>query len=223
MNSETNIISRPFNIQAGQLAIATISNLSFKKSVILLLRHDDKFTLGLNLTESLGPDLYKAFVETNPQLDLLKTNEQKTICNGGPVANGQYPWPQENGELAYKCDVTFLHDAQSGPETAHKVENIENMAYSTTILGDRMLPSYVTHNPTDTKIIYGYTGWSPGQLAAESSPGQMGFRDGAWAFIPAAHDLVFKTAPGDLWKKCASIAGIRTKVPTNIGFKALDI
>jgi putative transcriptional regulator len=47
--------------------------------------------------------------------------------------------------------------------------------------------------PSDTRLIVGYSGWSPGQLEAE-------LEASAWLIGEADRDLIFNTPPERMWE-----------------------
>jgi putative transcriptional regulator len=50
------------------------------------------------------------------------------------------------------------------------------------------------------RLFLGYAGWAKGQLAEE-------MKDGAWIVTDANTDLVFNTAPQDVWRKAIALLG----------------
>lgn len=179
-------------------------------SVILLLRHDDQFTLGVDLTKPHQEISYGTFLQGNPDMNVLdsRAEQDRVLLCGGPVANG-YPWPvtKEDGTIVFerKIDVIFLHNSVSGLPNAHKVGNAEFASYSYTALKDSF-DDYKVCKPENCFVVFGYTGWSPGQLADEIDAG-------FWATIPATEDLVFGTIRDRLWDVCADKAKIDKSPP----------
>lgn len=219
MDSGIPALKDTFGIAAGQLVVATmmhsVAPTGFEKSVILLLRHDDRFTLGVDLTRVNELYPYSGFLRVNPEYDLLRDHEDRTVYCGGPVDDGTlYPGlDPQTGEIGLVggCHITFLHDTQTGPPSAHPVQGLEGVSYSTTLTEE--LKDYRTCRPKEIKILVGYTGWGPGSLAAEMDGVFPGLPGAGWAIVPATHDLVFGTDREKLWDRCADIAGISRDVP----------
>lgn len=198
-------IKPEFNLKAGQLLVATMHPLlamsGAQGSVIFLLRHDEVFSLGVNLTELHKVFNYESFISSNPDIDMLadRPPEEQFILCGGPVANGAFPSIEE-GEIKYNTDLVFLHNPVPSLAAAHPVGDTGFAAYSSTAAGDKFR-DYVTCRPEHCHVILGYTGWNPGGLANE-------IESGYWVPIDATQELVFGTPPSRLWDACAAIAGI---------------
>ena len=47
------------------------------------------------------------------------------------------------------------------------------------------------------RLVFGYSGWSAGQLERE-------MEEGAWLALPYAEDLAFSASIDDLWQRCSS-------------------
>jgi putative AlgH/UPF0301 family transcriptional regulator len=197
-----------FNLKAGQLLVATMSPWlvlsGARGSVIFLLRHDEVFSLGVNLTARHESLEYDSFLSSNPDLDMLAARpaDERFILCGGPVANGYGSPSFEEGvfKFTYKSEFVFLHNPVSSLPAARPVGDIGFAAYSSTAAGDKFR-DYVTCRPEHCHVILGYTGWNPGGLANE-------IESGYWVPIDATQELVFGTPPSRLWDACAAIAGI---------------
>ena len=71
---------------------------------------------------------------------------------------------------------------------------------------DSLLDIGESLSPTQkTKLFVGYAGWSPGQLEEE-------MKRKAWLTHPASLDLVFETAPDQLWQAILRQKGWKYKL-----------
>jgi putative transcriptional regulator len=106
--------------------------------------------------------------------DLPDTLKLSPLFLGGPV---------QPTAMSYLHADTFLPEANVMPNLAlgHSLDALTELAegFSST----RKL-----------KVFAGYAGWSPGQLESE-------LQRKAWLTHPASLELVFETAPPDLWRK----------------------
>ena len=55
--------------------------------------------------------------------------------------------------------------------------------------------------PRNVRLLLGYSGWAPGQLAAEMARG-------AWLHTNAIPSLVFDTPPDDIWDSAMRTLGV---------------
>jgi putative transcriptional regulator len=188
-------------LAAGQLLVADnhpfAAFAGVERAVLLILSHDDKFTLGVDLTAPGKSEIYKRFAAVNADIDILRRlpEEKRGVALGGPVGNGMFA----------PADLIFLHDAATGPAGIGTVENASFAAYAFSGRGDRF-GAYLdpAHTPDSPRIFIGYTGWKPGQLANE-------IEGGLWKAIPATKELVFDTPLDKLWEVAAKQAGIDTQ------------
>lgn len=91
--------------------------------------------------------------------------------------------PVEPSALSYLHSDAFLADANVMPNLnlGHSVDDLVD-------LGESFSPT------RKLKVFAGYAGWSPGQLEGE-------MKRKAWLTHPASLELVFDTAPEQLWQE----------------------
>lgn len=90
--------------------------------------------------------------------------------------------PVQPGALSYLLTDSFVPDANVLP----------NLTLGHSL--DTLLELTREYSPTQQiKLFAGYSGWSPGQLEDE-------MKREAWLTHPASLELVFETAPEQLWK-----------------------
>lgn len=115
--------------------------------------------------------------------DLIKNSP---LFLGGPV---------QPGALSYLHTDSFIPDAGVMPNLAlgHSLDDLLE-------IGENFSPT------KKVRLFAGYAGWSPGQLEGE-------MKRKAWLTFPASLDLVFETAPENLWPKILlSKGGWRNKL-----------
>jgi putative AlgH/UPF0301 family transcriptional regulator len=169
-------------------------------SVILVLEQTDGHHIGVDLTcvDERWP--YESVLESSRGFDLLadRPEEDRVLLGGGMC---------EAGFFDKKTAMTVLHETASGPPEATPVENAPFIAYSFSRTHDILVYYRNNIHPRNTRLIIGYSGWGPGQLEAELGGGQF------YVAIPATEELLFNTPRGQLWDKCADIAGIDKNPP----------
>ena len=167
----------------GQLLVAmpTMSDPRFARSVIYLCAHSDDGAMGLvvnKLLESLKlADLLK-------QLDIAAESVEESIRVhfGGPVEAAR-------GFVLHSTDYT--------DEATMQVDG--GFALTTTI--DVLQAMAAGRGPRCSMLALGYAGWAPGQLDRE-------IQDNGWLTVPADEELVFDTAQDGKWGRAVGRLGI---------------
>ena len=167
----------------GQLLVAmpTMSDPRFARSVIYLCAHSDDGAMGLvvnKLLESLKlADLLK-------QLDIAAESVEESIRVhfGGPVEAAR-------GFVLHSTDYT--------DEATMQVDG--GFALTTTI--DVLQAMAAGRGPRCSMLALGYAGWAAGQLDRE-------IQDNGWLTVPADEELVFDTAQDGKWGRAVGRLGI---------------
>ena len=130
----------------GHLLIASpkLRDPNFCRSVILLVQHDERGSLGLVLNKPLDVTVRKAW----KQLSQSPCQVEGYLYRGGPC---------EGVLMALHTDVE-----------ASDVEVMDGVHFSTT---KDAIEHLVGHAAGSVKLYVGYAGWSPGQLENELSDG----------------------------------------------------
>jgi len=163
------------------VAMPQLRDPNFRRSVVLLVHHDDEGTFGVVLnrdTEITARGLCAS-------LDLEWCGSpEKGIRWGGPVQ------PQ-TGWLVFDDE-----DALDSYEDVKEVAGGLHFAGSLDVLRQ-----VVSHPPPDVHLLLGYAGWGPGQLETELS-------EGAWIIAPVSRDVVFEVDPTVMWDHVLRSLGI---------------
>jgi putative transcriptional regulator len=168
-------------ITNGSLLVASpeLTDATFARAVVLVLRHGDDGTVGvvLNRPTNLVP------AELFPELKDGVGTYAGNLFRGGPIAPTR---------LVYL--VRGLAAANvSGPEVLDKVF---------LSIDDASLPDMVrlADGTNDLRLYAGHAAWVPGQLQSEIGAG-------GWQVLRATPELVFHTDPGSLWMELEGRAG----------------
>lgn len=170
----------------GVLLVASpeITDASFARAVVLVLRHDDNGTIGLVVNRPTNLEPAAVF----PELVEEVGSYDGTLFRGGPI---------DPTRLLFL--VRGLAAATvSGPEVLDKVfliidpESLGEM----TRLADGI---------DELRVYAGHAAWVAGQLQAELGAG-------GWKIVPGAADLVFTTDPQALWAELERRAASGTDV-----------
>jgi putative transcriptional regulator len=160
----------------GQLLVAmpTMQDPRFARSVICLCVHSDDGAMGLVLNKPLDG---LSFEDLLKQLDLDPVPPQRRIrlMAGGPVENGR---------------GFVLHTADWETEGSLKVQPDVVLTASVDIL--KAIAG--GGGPREGFLALGYAGWGPGQLESEIA-------ENAWLSVPADEQLLFGASPEKLWRE----------------------
>lgn len=161
---------------AGQLLVATaeMRDPRFAEAVIYIVRHDAEGAMGLVINRPMakGPikDLLQGF-----GIEDADAKGEIIIHYGGPVNAGA-------GFVLHSDDV-LLDDSRKVKDGIAMTANtklIEEMAQG--------------KGPRQSLVIFGYSGWAPGQLENE-------LEAGAWHVVPADKNLVFGQEADKKWRQ----------------------
>jgi len=160
----------------GQLLVAmpSMQDPRFARSVICLCAHSDDGAMGLVLNKPLDG---LSFEDLLKQLNLDPVPPQRRIrlMAGGPVENGR---------------GFVLHTADWETEGSLKVQPDVVLTASVDIL--KAIAG--GGGPRQGVLALGYAGWGPGQLESEIA-------ENAWLSVPADERLLFAASPDKLWRE----------------------
>lgn len=160
----------------GQLLVAmpSMQDPRFARSVICLCAHSDDGAMGLVLNKPLDglsfEDLLKQL-----KLDPVPPQRRIRLMAGGPVENGR---------------GFVLHTADWETEGSLKVQPDVVLTASVDIL--KAIAG--GGGPRQGFLALGYAGWGPGQLESEIA-------ENAWLSVPADERLLFAASPEKLWRE----------------------
>jgi putative transcriptional regulator len=159
---------------AGRLLVATeaLRDLRFAKTVIYIVRHNDKGAFGLIVNLPIAEVSYERALRPFG-LEVPSESGQVRVHYGGPVDERRgfvLHTPDWKGEGTTVVNERFA--LTDDPRV------LQAMAQGT--------------GPRRALFFLGYAGWAPGQLDAE-------MRTGAWGVAPADERLVFDEDPSQKW------------------------
>jgi putative transcriptional regulator len=184
---------------AGKLLLAmpSMGDFRFEKSVIYICAHDDQGAMGLVINNPL-PDL-----DFQELLDQLKvTSDIKIdiealnvpVMNGGPVEGAR-------GFLLHSSDF-------SGEDTIQ----VDSKIHVTGTL-DALKEVAKGNGPKERLFILGYAGWTAGQLDQE-------LQQNSWLIVDADPDLVFHEDQNEKWLMALKKLGIDPSMLSATGGRA---
>ena len=155
---------------------------NFRRSVVLLVHHDDSGTFGLVLNRT-------ASVLASNLCESLGIHWQGETASeihwGGPVQPNT-GWALFDESIANRSEEGDSSRVTDGLFFAGSLDVLRQIARS---------PA------SDSRLFLGYAGWGPGQLEMEMS-------EGAWLVAPASAELVFSVDPEELWEHVLRRLGV---------------
>jgi putative transcriptional regulator len=162
------------------VAMPDLADPNFKRTVVLLVHHDEDGTVGLVLnrkSELTATDLCESLdVEWEGDPDWL-------VSWGGPVQPNT-GWVVTGGDA-----LAALDEATPFADGLHFAGSLD------------ALRCVAGRPPAQLRLFLGYAGWGPGQLEAELAAG-------AWVVVPYADAPVFDVAEEELWSHAWRLLGI---------------
>ncbi len=163
------------------LAAPTLGDPNFEGTVVLLgLHDDDDGSLGWTVNGAVVDDASTIVRATGlvEAGDELPEGFKRLALRGGPVS------PES---------VWILYDRKTSPELLPgSIEIGKEIAVTATASALRMLLE--GKGPTDFRLLVGYAGWGPGQLARELA-------SGAWLPAEADARVLFEGDTKTLWRR----------------------
>jgi len=170
------------------IAMPSLEDGNFSKSVTYICEHDDNGALGITINRASEISLQEILLQLHITSVIDEVNNQ-TILNGGPV----------------QIDRGFiLHSPTGNWESSLKVTD----TIAVTTSQDIMQSIANNQGPEKALIALGYAGWGPGQLEYEMS-------ENTWLSCPATADIIFNTPIEKRWTAAAMLLGIDLQLLSN--------
>ncbi|WP_372871063.1 YqgE/AlgH family protein [Shewanella sp.] len=165
------------------IAMPSLNDGFFDRSVIYLCEHDAKGAMGLIINRPVGMSVRDllAQLELLPDEGILLSEARDQVLVGGPV----------NPERGF-----VLHSTQSGWTNSSPLTDELMLTTSRDILSSLGTDKA----PQDFVVALGYAGWSAGQLEQELA-------DNSWLTIPASDDILFALPHEDRWQQASKALG----------------
>jgi len=162
------------------IATPNLVDPNFRRTVVVMLQHDDEGTVGLVLNRPTE-HLCRAVTDS---LDIEWTfDEASYLTVGGPVE------PQS---------LWIVHSA------SHQFSETINIGADLAVSrSEQALREVCDSDAEQIKLFIGYAGWGPGQLEQE-------IRDGAWLTTKLSRQLVFDVAEPEIWDYALGTLGINS-------------
>lgn len=167
------------------IAMPTLNDSWFKKSVVYICEHNDMGAMGLIINKPVQKYTIKTILNN---LNIIPTQLSTSIQLNDPVFSGG-PLLDDHGFI--------LHTPKQGFGSSIEVSSKAMITTSKDIL--KTLGT--SDQPQNILIALGYSGWSKGQLEQELS-------ENNWLTVPADENILFHTPIINRWNAAAQILGI---------------
>jgi putative transcriptional regulator len=181
------LATSPTSLAPGLLlAMPQLMDPNFLRSVVLMVEHNEAGSFGLVINQ---PSAIKA----SELLDSLgmtwRGDPDAVVWSGGPVS------PSTGWVLHEPLDILPGRGKLGEGPT---VEIAPGLALTTSPDALRVIAAAP---PPNVRLLLGYSGWAPGQLAAEMARG-------SWLHADADPELVFSATPELMWEASVRSLGI---------------
>lgn len=169
----------------GKLLIAmpSLSNSVFERSVILLCQHSAEAAMGL-IVNKIKPEISLGDVLEHLGIEVDDDVAQRAVLDGGPVK-------QDRGYVLHSADF------DAGEATQAVAPGLKMTATRDVL--EAMAQSEIA--PREFVLALGYSGWGPGQLENE-------LRHNAWLVTELDRDIVFDENAEDKWNRALKTMGL---------------
>jgi putative transcriptional regulator len=171
------------------LAMPHLVDPNFTRAVVLMIEHNDEGSFGLVINQPSEMDA----AELLAALDIEWRGEKDArVWSGGPVM------PTSGWVLHEPTPVIPEPPPEAGLDNSSTVRLMEGICLSTS---PDNLKAIAEDPPERIRLLLGYSGWGPGQLAGEMARG-------SWLHADLTPGLVFDTPPDDIWEAALRSLGV---------------
>ncbi len=173
------------------LAMPQLVDPNFSRSVVLMVEHNDNGSFGLIINQPI--ELTAA--ELLESMEMSWNGDRDThIWSGGPVQpNSGWILHEPSESTPAREDTSESKIGEPG-----SILVCPRVALSSS---PAVLRQIAEAPPDNIRLILGYSGWGPSQLASEMARG-------SWLHAEATAELIFETEPEDMWEAALRTLGI---------------
>ena len=163
------------------IAMPSMEDNFFSRSVIYLCEHNEKGAMGLTLTVPLDMDLHDLLTQMKFE-HIMPSLEEHSVMAGGPVST-------DRGFVLHTHKAGYQSSMQLAPDlmVTTSLDVLKEIASGET--------------PEQFIICLGYAGWEAGQLEQE-------LLDNSWLTLPANNELIFSVPWEHKWLAATQAMGI---------------
>lgn len=169
------------------LAMPQLQDPNFTRAVVLMIEHGEDGSFGLIVNQ---PSTMDAATLLGAMDIEWGGDEEAVVWSGGPVM-------PTSGWVLHGPTPTVAPAVRS-LDKGSTIQVVPGLALSTS---PDNLRAIAAEPPPRVRLLLGYSGWGPGQLAQEMARG-------AWLVADATPELVFDTPADDMWETAMRSLGI---------------
>ena len=170
------------------LAMPQLLDPNFSRSVVLMIEHNDEGSFGLIINQPI--ELSAAELLGSMDLD-WNGDEDTVVWSGGPVS-------PTSGWILHEPISAIAASRSATLGSAETIQVSPDLELSSSRTALQMI---AREPPSRIRLILGYSGWGPGQLASEMARG-------SWLHADIDADLVFDTPAEKMWELAIRSVGI---------------
>ena len=170
------------------LAMPQLIDPNFSRAVVLMIEHNDEGSFGLIINQPIelsATELLDSMgITWNGQSD-------SSVWAGGPVS-------PSSGWILHEPVSSIAASESATLGTTETIQISSELALSSS---QTALQEIAKAPPPRTRLLLGYSGWGPGQLASEMARG-------SWLHADLKSELVFDTPADEMWEEAVRSVGI---------------
>lgn len=170
------------------IAMPSLGDPRFHRSVILMCDYDDGGAMGIMINKPASQTSMSDLLQ-QLQIEISEGFRDQLTYFGGPVEMGR-GFVLHDGSWAESKDIQAV-----GPDV--------NLSTTQAVL--RAMAR--GRGPVRSKVALGYAGWAAGQLEEE-------IKENAWVVAEASPQLIYDTAPSEIWSEALASIGVSVHVLT---------
>ncbi|MCE9577204.1 MAG: YqgE/AlgH family protein [Deltaproteobacteria bacterium] len=168
------------------LAMPQLVDPNFTRSVVLMIEHDARGSFGLVIN---NPSPIKAAALLKSLEMPWRGDEDEKVWAGGPVS-------PETGWVLHEPVAQVRATRGLGSSGAIAVTPLVTLSTS-----PDNLRAIAAAPPSRMRLLLGYSGWGPGQLASEMARG-------SWLCADPDPELIFDTPADEIWARALATLGV---------------
>ena len=164
------------------VAMPTLDDPYFARSLTYICEHNDKGAMGLVINQPIGMTLKQLINQADENAIVLKEKEDEIVLAGGPVS-------QDRGFILHTTQIGWSSSLELTPEIM-----VTTSKDILSVLGNDKAPK-------QSLVTLGYAGWTAGQLEEE-------VQNNSWLLVEADLELLFETPIHKKWEAAVQKLGI---------------
>lgn len=164
------------------IAMPTLDDPYFARSLTYICEHNDKGAMGLVINQPVGMSLKELINQADEDAIVLQERAEDIVLAGGPVS-------QDRGFILHTTQIGWTSSLELTPDIM-----VTTSKDILSVLGNEKAPQ-------KSIVTLGYAGWTAGQLEEE-------VQNNSWLLVEADLDLLFEVPIHKKWEAAVQKLGI---------------